>query len=60
MEKNLPVGTSVIRTLPNMPCAVQSGVTAFTRGKNGSDTDVKLVNELLSTTGKNYMTYVTH
>ncbi|XP_028401530.1 pyrroline-5-carboxylate reductase 3-like [Dendronephthya gigantea] len=50
-EKSLPVGTSVIRTLPNMPCAVQAGMTAFCRGKNASDADVTLLDELLVATG---------
>lgn len=34
-----------------MPCAVQAGMTAFCRGKDASDADVKLLDELLSTTG---------
>ena len=35
-----------------MPCAVQAGVTVFCRGKYASDADVKLVDELLLTTGE--------
>ena len=50
-EQHLPDGTSVIRTLPNMPCAVQAGVTVFCRGKNASDSDVRALDELLLTTG---------
>lgn len=52
MEQNLPDGTSVIPTLPSMPCAVQAGVTAFCEGENASDADVRLLDELLLTTGE--------
>ena len=47
----------MIRTLPNMPCSVQAGVTAYCRGKNASDEDVKLLHELLLTTGKSFGIY---
>ena len=35
-----------------MPCAVQAGVTVFCRGLHASDADVKLLNDLLVTTGE--------
>jgi len=48
MEEKLPKGSKVIRTIPNTPCLVQSGVIAYTPGTNCSTGEVTIVHQLLS------------
>jgi pyrroline-5-carboxylate reductase len=48
--QNKKVG--VIRTMPNTPSLVQSGVTALSPSKNVSKADLKLANEIFEAIGK--------
>ncbi|KAH9285120.1 Pyrroline-5-carboxylate reductase 3 [Echinococcus granulosus] len=48
LEEALPIGTRVIRVMPNMPCLVQQGAGIFARGHCASDADVHLMKTLLS------------
>lgn len=48
IERELPVGTSVIRTMPNTPVRVGKGVVGLSAGKSVSEDDVELVSTLLS------------
>ncbi|KAL5108457.1 Pyrroline-5-carboxylate reductase 3 [Taenia crassiceps] len=48
LEQTLPVGTHVIRVMPNMPCVVQQGAGIFARGHCASDADVQIMKTLLS------------
>eukprot|EP00795_Rhopilema_esculentum_P017263 gene17263-8826_t len=48
MEEALPKGSRIVRTIPNTPCLVQSGVIAYTPGGCCTSTDVKVVHHLLS------------
>jgi pyrroline-5-carboxylate reductase len=41
----------LIRVMPNTPCLVQQGASAFARGGSASPADARLVSELLSTVG---------
>lgn len=43
--------TRLIRVMPNTPCLVGSGASAFSRGTHASDADAALVAQLLSTVG---------
>ena len=42
----------MIRTIPNTPCLVQSGVIAYTPGTNCSTGEVTIVHQLLSSVGE--------
>jgi len=44
-------GTRVIRVMPNTPCLVGAGATAFARGAKATDADAALVERLFSTIG---------
>lgn len=41
----------VIRTMPNLPALVQKGLTSFTSSDSVSEEEMKIVQDLLSTTG---------
>ncbi|XP_050412666.1 pyrroline-5-carboxylate reductase 1, mitochondrial [Patella vulgata] len=51
IESNLPVGTRVVRVMPNTPALVSAGASVLTKGTTASDTDSKLVKALLSSIG---------
>ena len=44
-------GARVVRVMPNTPCLIGRGASAFARGENATDGDAKLVGELLSAVG---------
>ncbi|QDT55328.1 Pyrroline-5-carboxylate reductase [Caulifigura coniformis] len=44
-------GTRVIRVMPNTPCLVGAGATAFARGPKATEADATLVERLFSTIG---------
>ena len=44
-------GTRVVRVMPNTPCLIGRGASAFARGEHATDGDAKLVGELLSAVG---------
>ena len=45
------LGGRVIRVMPNTPCLVGKGASAFARGPSATDADAKLVKDLLSAVG---------
>ncbi|WKD59914.1 pyrroline-5-carboxylate reductase [Corynebacterium caspium] len=50
MEDAVPVGTSVVRAMPNTPMRAGKGVVVLARGKHTSAAQMAAVEELLSTT----------
>ena len=42
----------MIRTIPNTPCLVQSGVVAYTPGSCCTSRDAAIIHSLLSSVGK--------
>ncbi|MCA9075494.1 MAG: pyrroline-5-carboxylate reductase [Planctomycetaceae bacterium] len=51
LQAGLGDSTRLIRVMPNSPCLVRAGASAFACGKNASKTDAELVGALLSTVG---------
>jgi len=51
LEDWLPKSARVIRTMPNTPCMVRSGVTSAHCGTRSTDDDMKIVVELMSCCG---------
>ncbi|XP_061464112.1 pyrroline-5-carboxylate reductase 3 [Rhineura floridana] len=51
LEELLPVGTKVLRIMPNLPCVVQSGAIVLARGACAEEEDVALLKTLLSPCG---------
>merc|ERR1719402_608124 len=51
MENKLPSGCHVVRTMPNTPCLVQSGVIVYSLGKCCTLEDGELIKTLLTATG---------
>lgn len=51
IERTLGPRARVVRTMPNTPALVGSGVTAIAGGSNATDADVDLVSTLLSSVG---------
>eukprot|EP00794_Sanderia_malayensis_P001460 gene1460-1614_t len=51
-EENLPKNTRIVRTIPNTPCLVQSGVVAYTPGPHCSRMDCQVTQVLLSSVGR--------
>lgn len=52
LETNLPIGSKVIRVMPNTPALVGEGMSGMVGGGNVQETDVDFVKSLLSTIGK--------
>lgn len=51
LEGGLPIGTRVIRVMPNTPCLVGRGASGLSTGSVASAADAKLISELLATVG---------
>ena len=51
MTTNLSEGTRLIRVMPNTPCLIGSGASAFSRGVHATADDAALVQSLLSNVG---------
>ena len=52
LEANLPVGTRVIRVMPNTPALVGEGMSGMIGGKFAKREDLTYISNLLSTIGK--------
>lgn len=52
LEKNLPAGTRVIRTMPNMPAQVGKGMSGVCKGKNASVKDIKTACKIFDAIGQ--------
>ncbi|MCA9393404.1 MAG: pyrroline-5-carboxylate reductase [Candidatus Omnitrophica bacterium] len=52
IEKRLPPGTRVIRTMPNLPAQVGRGVTGICAGKFATQADTNLARRLFASVGK--------
>ena len=52
LEANLPVGTRVIRVMPNTPALVGEGMSGMIGGKFAKPEDLTYISNLLSTIGK--------
>ena len=52
LEAGLPIGTRVIRVMPNTPALVGEGMSGMVGGKNAKKEDLEFIKELLSTIGK--------
>ncbi len=51
MEKSLPEGTAVIRTMPNLAVTVDLGATAFCRGSHVRDENAAIVRAIFEAVG---------
>ncbi|XP_048466835.1 pyrroline-5-carboxylate reductase 3 [Rhincodon typus] len=51
LEKLLPVGTKVLRMMPNLPCVVQEGSMVFCRGSCAREQDGAVLKGLVSSCG---------
>jgi pyrroline-5-carboxylate reductase len=51
MTSALGQSTRIVRVMPNTPCLVGAGATAFSRGAKATDEDAALVERLFSTIG---------
>ncbi len=54
LSAELPKETPVVRVMPNTPCLIGQGVSAYTLGKYCGETDRQLVHQILSTVGSAY------
>ncbi len=52
LEANLPIGTRVIRVMPNTPALVGEGMSGMIGGKFAKHEDLTYISNLLSTIGK--------
>ncbi len=52
IESNLPVGSRVIRVMPNTPALVGEGMSGMVGGSEANENDLRYVKTLLSTIGK--------
>ncbi|XP_075438115.1 pyrroline-5-carboxylate reductase 3 [Ascaphus truei] len=51
LEKLLPVGTKVLRMMPNLPCVVQAGAVVFARGRCAGQQEADVLKGLMSECG---------
>lgn len=51
LAKALPVGTRILRVMPNTPCLTGMGACGLARGPHATDEDVTLVASLLTSVG---------
>ena len=50
----LPAGQRIVRVMPNTPCLIGRGASAYSRGSHATKQDAKLVGELLSAVGATF------
>lgn len=51
LSDGLREGTRIVRVMPNTPCLIGRGASAFARGKLATEADAKIVAELLAAVG---------
>lgn len=51
IERSLPAGSRVVRTMPNTPALVGAGATAIAAGRHATDADLDLVETLFRSVG---------
>ncbi len=51
LQAEVGLGTPLIRTMPNTPCLVRKGVTAYSRGNAATDTHAALAERIFSAVG---------
>lgn len=51
LEGALPIGTRVVRVMPNTPCLIGRGASGLATGSAASTDDARLISELLATVG---------
>ncbi|KAG8431693.1 hypothetical protein GDO86_020451, partial [Hymenochirus boettgeri] len=51
LETYLPIGTKVLRMMPNLPCIVQEGAIVFSVGSHAGEEEAKMLRGLLSGCG---------
>jgi len=51
IERSLPSGSRVVRTMPNTPALVGAGATAIAAGRHSNDADLDLVETLFQSVG---------
>jgi pyrroline-5-carboxylate reductase len=51
LAAGLPAGQRIIRVMPNTPCLIGEGTSAYSLGESATTSDGRLVNELLSAVG---------
>jgi pyrroline-5-carboxylate reductase len=52
LEARLPVGSRVVRAMPNTPATVQAGATAIAGGAHASEDDLRIARELFEAVGR--------
>jgi pyrroline-5-carboxylate reductase len=52
IERRLPAGTRVVRTMPNTPALVGAGATAIAAGQHAKDDDVEATQRIFDAVGK--------
>lgn len=52
IEKQLPSGSAVIRVMPNTPCLVSAGASAYVMGGNATPEHEQVVKQILDCTGE--------
>jgi pyrroline-5-carboxylate reductase len=52
LEARLPVGSRVVRAMPNMPATVQAGATAIAGGAHAREDDLRVARELFEAVGR--------
>jgi pyrroline-5-carboxylate reductase len=52
LEARLPVGSRVVRAMPNTPATVQAGATAIAGGAHASADDLRIARELFEAVGR--------
>lgn len=52
IEKRLPAGTRVVRTMPNLPAQVGHGVTGISAGSTATPTDLNKIKRLFRSVGQ--------